>query len=93
MIDTVLGGDIYLATKRICARKGHTDAPCSICLMKLLGRYHAVFEAAQVLQREIYPRDVFVGCDECDSGLCACDRGVQIARSLGDSLDRVNEEL
>ena len=87
-----LGGDIYLELLRVC-REGHgvDNPPCMICVAKLLNRYLDVVNAAKMVQTEIYPRDVFVGCDECYTGKCECCRGVQIARILGDALRRLEE--
>ncbi len=42
---------------------------------------------AQKIQTEIYPREIFVGCDECCNETCECDRGVQITRQLTEALD------
>lgn len=36
---------------------------------------------------EIYPREIFIGCDDCGNETCDCDRGVQISRQLADAID------
>ena len=43
--------------------------------------------AAQKIHDEIYPREIFIGCDDCVNETCDCDRGVQISRQLADAID------
>lgn len=47
--------------------------------------------AAQKMHDEIFPRTIFVGCDDCCNETCECIRGVQIARQLTDALDACAE--
>ena len=43
-------------------------------------------KATRTLLNELYPAEVFAGCEECSAGTCDCDRGVQLVRAVRDAL-------
>ena len=58
-----------------------------LCLLDIAKAGEKLNTAAQKIHDEIYPRTIFVGCDDCCNETCDCCRGVQISRQLADGLD------
>ena len=57
--------------------------------MPALLRYMRMHARAKKLLDTIYPGDIFIGCEGCETRSCDCDEGVQLVRRLRNELEEV----